>query len=248
LTQSLPGSIVSLTIIRYPRRYVFFALCAMAIHRFPLWRNRQIPFWKLMGCGKNGTFDINPDWRQWAIMAAHKNTIESSNIPALLQELYGSFITRWFRFFKCETWTVLLESMEGHGTWNGKQPFGDLLRKTETEVAVLTRATIRLSRLKQFWKHVDQAATAMVSADGFITSFGIGEMPFIRQATFSIWQSREQMKKFAYSLPAHAEIVKKTRKERWYSEDMFVRFRILKTIGTVNGKNPTEGYGNIPNM
>ena len=34
------------------------------------------------------------------------------------------------------------------------------------------------------------------------------------------------------------EGVKKTRKENWYSEDMFVRFIPLHTSGTINGANP----------
>ena len=49
------------------------------------------------------------------------------------------------------------------------------------------------------------------------------------------------MKQFAYQMHRHKEIVQKTRKENWYSEDMFVRFRPLKTIGTIKGIDPLEG-------
>jgi len=36
-------------------------------------------------------------------------------------------------------------------------------------------------------------------------------------------------------------IIQKTRKERWYSEDMFVRFKPLKTFGTIKGMDPLAG-------
>ena len=78
----------------------------------------------------------------------------------------------------------------------------------------------------------------MAGAEGLITSIRIGEVPFIKQATFSIWESKESMKKFAYQMHQHQEVIKKTKKENWYSEDMFVRFIPLHTSGTINGATP----------
>ena len=37
----------------------------------------------------------------------------------------------------------------------------------------------------------------------------------------------ERVKKFAYDKGAHSEIVRKTKKRNWYSEDLFARFEIL---------------------
>lgn len=42
------------------------------------------------------------------------------------------------------------------------------------KIAVLTRATIRLNRLKVFWKHVDAVNKEMLASDGYIMSYGIG--------------------------------------------------------------------------
>ena len=134
----------------------------------------------------------------------------------------------------------MLEAIEGHGSWDGKQCFGELPKQTDYEglIAVLTRATIRFKSLRRFWKNIDKVASQMAVADGYITSLGIGEVPFIKQATFSIWESKAHMKQFAYQAHDHAEVIRKTRKEDWYSEDMFVRFKILASLGTLHGKTP----------
>ena len=236
--------LVTLTIVRYRRRYIYFALLAMALHRLPLWLNKNISFYKLLGCGKNGTFDKNPDWQQWGILTVTNSPIDVNISPStLIQTLYGSFISKWFRFFKCETCTFFLEPIEGHGKWDGKEPFGNLPKHTDYDgaVAILTRATIRLSQLRSFWANVGAVAMQMNGAKGLATSIGIGEMPYIKQATFSIWQNKESMKNFAYQMKEHKDVIVKTRKENWYSEDMFVRFKPLKVTGTIRGVNPLQG-------
>jgi len=191
-----------------------------------------------MGSGKNGTFDKTPDWRQWAIMAVHKKTVadslNDSDANTFLQNNLGSFIPFYWRLFQCQTTTYILQPIEGHGLWDGKEVFGKLPKQTDYEgqIAILTRATIRLKKLKSFWANVDGVANRMAGAPGFVTSYGIGEMPLVKQATFSIWQSKKHMKDFAYTMKEHAEVVRKTHQEKWYSEDMFVRFKVLGVFKT----------------
>lgn len=236
---------VTLTIVRYPKKYIFFALLAMAVHRLPLEMNKKIAFYKLMGSGKNGTFDKHPDWQQWAIMAVHQESFELAHLaqPLLVAKLYGRFIQSWYRFFRCELYTLVMTPTEGHGLWDKKEPFGQLPKHTSYEgtVGVMTRATIRLSKLRAFWQNVPGVAGQMGQAKGLHTSFGIGEIPFIKQATFSVWENKEAMKDFAYRLKEHNEVIQKTRKQDWYSEELFVRFKILQTIGTVRGHDPLKG-------
>jgi hypothetical protein len=224
--------------VRYPKYRGWAGFISMALFRIPLFFNKKISFWKLLGCGKNGTFDIHPDWHQWGLLTVNDGS------PIVNQELpVSEFIDWWWNIFHCEKFSIVLQPIEGHGKWDGKEVFGSLARETLHEglVAVLTRATIRLNKLKSFWRNVDSAATQMNGADGFITSFGIGEVPWIKQATFSVWTSKGAMKKFAYKMKEHAEVIRKTRKENWYSEEMFVRFIPLASFGSINGKNPLEG-------
>lgn len=188
-----------------------------------------------MGTGKNGTFDKRPDWQQWAILCVLKDAAVTQAHPA-----YGSFIKNWYRLFGCELFTMLLEPIEGHGTWDGKKVFGTLPPKSayEGKIAVLTRATIRMGKLKYFWRNVAPVAAKMNAAGGFVYSAGIGELPWIKQATFSVWASKEAMMAFAYGMKEHAEVIQKTRKQRWYSEDMFTRFKLLRHWGTIKGSDP----------
>jgi heme-degrading monooxygenase HmoA len=55
-------------------------------------------------------------------------------------------------------------------------------------------------------------------------------VPLTKQATFSIWESEAEMKAYAYKMRAHQEVIKRTRDENWYSEEMFLRFRLLDDI------------------
>ena len=197
----------------------------MALFRIPLFFNKKLHFFKLMGTGKNGTFDKIPDLSQWSILVTYRD-----NLP--LEAQFGSFILKWFALF-CQKQTIyLLQPIEGHGLWDKKKVFGDLPATTEYEgeIAVLTRATIRLRKLRYFWQNVAPIASQMSTAEGFITSYGVGEIPWIKQATFSIWESKAMMKKFAYRMPEHKAVIQKTRKQDWYSEDMFTRFVITQKI------------------
>jgi hypothetical protein len=228
--------IVSLTIVRYRKRFVPFALLAMAIHRLPMWMQKGCTFWKLMGSGKNGTFNLAPDWQQWGLLAIWDKCEDFDNF-------YGhSFIAKWWNIFTVEKWTILCEPLQSHGKWDGKEPFGNPnITEYNGPIAILTRATIRLSRLKNFWANVDEVSRLMRKSPGYIASLGIGERPFYKQATFSLWDNLDDVKAFAYQSKGHAEVIKKTRTEGWYSEELFARFKPLATMGTLNQIDPLKG-------
>ncbi len=229
--------LVSITIIRYPKKFIVFAFLAMALHRIPLWFTKGCSFWKLLGCGKNGTFDIHPDFRQWGLLAVWESEADFNSFKNT------SFIAKWWKWFGEESWTILCQPMESHGKWGGKEPFGNpKIKENDGIVGVLTRATIRINKLNRFWQNVPKVAAIMDKSPGFITSVGIGEAPFFMQATFSIWKDLESVKTFAYKSPEHTEVIKLTRKEDWYSEELFARFKIVDSEGTINGENPLKDY------
>jgi hypothetical protein len=222
----------------------------MAIFRLPLLLNRKMAFWKLMGSGKNGSFDKTPDLRQWAIICSYHDfdlafldqQLNIKNHDLLLKQVYGSVIAGWWHFWGCEKWTIVLDAIEGHGSWDGKEVFGKLPKNTDYngQIAILTRATIRLNKLKHFWKNVAPVANRLNESKGFICSFGIGEVPWVKQATFSIWESKTAMRDFAYKMQEHATVIQKTKKENWYSEEMFVRFKLIASLGSLKGVDPIK--------
>ena len=227
--------LVTLTIIRYTKLKIPFAFLAMAIHRLPLMLNKKCSFWKLMGSGKNGSFDKKADLQQWGLLAVWSNEND------LQKFLKTSFISSWWRLFATETYTIVCQPITSHGTWDGKEPFGKAQNSAYNgPVAVLTRATIRFNRLKNFWANVDKVADLMAHSKGYITSFGIGEAPLYRQATFSVWESLDDVKAFAYQSEEHRDVIQKTRDENWYSEELFARFKPIASFGTLKGEDPLE--------
>jgi hypothetical protein len=227
--------IVSLTIVRYRKWLIPFALLAMAVHRLPMLLQKGCSFWKLLGSGKNGTFSLAPDWQQWGLLAVWDTREDFDRFYE------RSFIAKWWRIFGQEKWTVVCEPLQSHGKWDGKEPFGNPNIQDHTgSVAILTRATIRLSRLKNFWANVDDVSALMRTFKGYVSSLGIGERPFYRQATFSVWDSLDDVKAFAYGSKEHAEVIRKTRNENWYSEELFARFKIITSMGTLNNIDPMD--------
>ena len=233
-----------LTIVRYPKWLAWGGFLSMACFRLPLLFNNRATFYKLLGSGKNGTFDKTPDLQQWGILLVTDSIIEQGKeVHFDYNKIYGRQIYSWWKRFNCSIWTVLLEPIEGQGTWDGKEVFGKMKKNSlhHGTIAVLTRATIKINRLKNFWSHVDGVAANMKSSKGFMMSLGLGEVPWIKQATFSVWENKESMKNFSYKMKEHAEVIKKTRAEKWYKEELFVRFKILATHGSINNINPLEG-------
>jgi hypothetical protein len=220
---------VTLIITRYPWWAVPFAFLSMMLFRLPLMAGKGISFWRLMGSGRNGSFDKVPDLQQWALILVHQqpfNQLDKNRLTC------SGFINAYHKLFRVKVTAYLLEPIEGHGLWNGKKVFGTLPKQTgfEGRIAVLTRATIRLSQLKGFWKNVPAVSRQMEHAKGLEKSYGIGEIPLIKQATFSIWASKAAMKDFAYGMQDHKDVIRKTHDQKWYSEEMFTRFKIIDTI------------------
>jgi hypothetical protein len=59
----------------------------------------------------------------------------------------------------------------------------------------------------------------------------VGEIPLFEQATLSLWNSQKELNDFAYKSRQHAPVVKKTRDYNWYSEELFLRMRIIDKFG-----------------
>ena len=88
--------------------------------------------------------------------------------------------------------TIKMVSLKSNGFWVGQNPFTEqkpINSSKKMPVAVITRATLRLSKLISFWKYVPAASKAIEAAKGVKYFKGIGEWPFIQQATLSLWMA-----------------------------------------------------------
>jgi len=84
-------------VARYRTWAIPFAFISMALfHLIFVW-NRKLTFYKLMGSGNNGSFDIVPDLHQWVILI---NTEECKELSEEhVYSLTGVFFRIWNRIF-----------------------------------------------------------------------------------------------------------------------------------------------------
>ena len=198
---------------------------------------KKIPgltFFKLLGSGKGRVFSLQPDFRRYGLFATWQSEATADHF------FQHADLLQRYRDNCREMWTVKLWPYKAHGLWDGVQPFTHLASApTLTQpIAVLTRAAINWRALPAFWQHGAHTSQALAKASGVLAAIGLGELPFVRQATFSIWESTVAMQAYAYQNPAHRAVMQRTRAENWYHEELFARFVIVATAGTWHGVNP----------
>ncbi len=214
-----------------------WAFLQMGLARSALSGVPGLRFWKLLGSGEGGGFSLHPDWSRYGLLAVWQN---SNCADAFFKE---SELMRSYRQKAKEIWTIRLLTIQSHGLWSGVSPFLPVSATSDPAlpVAVLTRAAIHWNRLSHFWRAVPATSRELNHAKGLLLSVGIGEAPFVRQATFSVWKSGREMQDFAYRTAVHKEIIRRTREENWYREDLFARFVPVSSNGLWGGSDPLKG-------
>lgn len=191
-----------------------------------------LQFFKLLGTGQG--FHYRPNLSAYGIIAVWESREAAQHF------FQQSPVFRRFVNHSREHWTVYLKTYQSHGYWSGQQPFMPSVA-TPTDnmpVAVLTRATIQLSRVKPFWRQAIRINRQFHHHEGCLLALGVGEWPFFQQATFSIWKDQQSMYRFAYQSKFHQKAIQMARKHRWFKEDLFARFVPVATEGSWYGANP----------
>lgn len=228
-------SYTTLTLFHYPPRHRAWAFAQMAFAIPLLQRTPGLRFWKLLGTGHGSGFSLQPNWARYGLLAVWEKE------EAARHFLTHAKLMQKYRSHADEVWTIHMLPLQAHGAWSGVNPFLPHAPMTANgPIAVLTRATIRLTRMRAFWSEVPNTSRLLENAEGRLASIGIGEAPFFRQATFSLWRSEKEMQAFAYRSD-HERVIRRTREEHWYCEELFARFAPVAVEGTWDGRDPLTG-------
>jgi hypothetical protein len=223
------GPVVTLRVWGLPGRRVPAALARMAVDPPRLRRDPGVRFAKLLGTGTGRTFTLrDADPRTWALLTVADDDAVAE--PA---------VVRGWRRLADEEWCVRLRPLASRGRWSGREPFGrPSPRPWEGPVAALTRARLVPRTALTFWRAVPPVSADLHAGPGLRFALGVGEAPVGLQGTFSVWESAGALNAFAYGRPAHTDAIRRTATEGWYAEELFARFAVLASSGTVRGRDP----------
>lgn len=236
ITETAP--IVAFTLARYPWQFRFRELAHLGLDRWSLSRTPGLHFWRLLGVGQGRVFDPHADLQRYALLTVWQSA------AALQCFEEQSAVMRRIRRRSEESWTVHMWPVRWHGKWGGRDPF-QLFDTTPVPATgpwiILTRATLRATKVRSFLAAVPAVAEQLLQQKELVNSVGVGEAPLLYQATLSIWQSLPAATSFAYGPHSHVAVIRQTRQERWYREELFARFQPLASFGTWDGVDPLAG-------
>jgi hypothetical protein len=201
----------------------------MGLDRISLWRMNGISFWKLLGAGKGETFtprDADP--RRWGLLVV----LEQDQLETLET---SPLIRRW-RAKSIAEFSADLSPISVHGKWSKKEPFQSINGVDSNwngKVAAITRARIKWRKNLIFWRSVPPVTQSLRSSPGLVSAIGIGEAPIGLQGTFSLWESGDAVRNFAYRGEAHKAAIAATHREDWYAEELFARFAVTRSNGDI---------------
>ena len=195
----------------------------MGIHKKYLRKVKGLKFYRLLGTGGKSGFGLYPDFKTYCFLSVWEN-----NSDAKYFITKNNFFQKYVEKSK-KIRVLSLTPFHSVGQWSGINPFSidPLIPKSKNlRVAILTRARISIIKIFRFWKSIPKASHEISKAKGVYFYKGIGEIPFLEQATISLWNSIEDVMDFAYKSNVHKSIIRKTKNEKWYSEELFCRFYI----------------------
>ena len=213
-------AVVILVAVRQQSRV--WGYSSFLLRRFALAKAPGMRFFKMLGSGYEGGFGLKPSASRQAMFCVFDSAAEADTFVAS-HRVVAAYRERAAEFF-----SVRLSVLSSRGSWSGRQPLAVGVGTAASPavagpVAALTRASIRPLAAVAFWRHAPAAERALGQAPGCLLAVGLGEAPWLRQATFSIWESAAAMDAYARR-GAHGQAIQAAAGGRYFSESMFTRF------------------------
>ncbi len=224
----------TLSFFRFHGAARLWALAMMGITPFRLRRVTGLSFFKLCGSGRGEGFTPTALPRVFAVLG----TWESRD--AAETQIETAPVFKAYRRKAAEDWHVFLRPTTARGAWAGTNPFSPEADATDGPLAALTRATLQPRTLLQFWKRVPDISARVGQDPNVLFKIGIGEVPLLHQATFSIWPDAKAMANFART-GHHQDAINAVREHGWFREELYARFAVTGERGTWNGSSPLSG-------
>ena len=227
-------ALVTVHLWTVPRRAVPKALLRMGLDRNAVRRTPGVRFAKMLGTGDGRTFTArDADPLRWGLLATWTDGESARTFEQ------ASPVARAWRALAEETFRIDLRPTAARGQWSGREPFGDPTPVREDgPVAAITRARLTPRKAARFWSAVPPVSEDLHRSPGLRAALGIGEAPLGLQGTFSLWDSGAALRDFAHRGAPHVDVVRRTEQERWYAEELFARFAVLGSEGTLDGRDP----------
>jgi hypothetical protein len=219
--------LASFHLVRHHR--VIDAMTHLATARRLLRRVPGLAFSRVLGTGRGADTGPSADLRRTGLFAIWDAESDLDHFLAAPPQAWAEVAERY---------DVRLRGIGGHGTWRGVAVLAGLERGAHGgPIAVVTRADVRPAAWRRFRAAGPAVSSELDGAPGLLAVAGVGELPVGRLGTFSLWSSIDAVSAFARS-PRHAEVVRRTRAERWYGEELFARFEPFGASGTWDGRDP----------
>ena len=198
--------------------------------KFPFKNIPGLIFCKVLGSGFEGGFSTKPSLTKQGFFCvfdtSHNAEIFQQSAPIV--KAYSSHANEFF--------VATLYPYSSRGSWSGFSMDKLSPPPVNEPIASLTRASIRPFKAMQFWAKAKPAEQAIKEAAGAILTAGLGEAPYFRQATFTIWENLKSIDEYAQS-GAHLSAIKAAYGEDYFSESMFTRFKVGSASGIWQGKH-----------
>lgn len=186
------------------------------VQRFAMLHVPGLVFSKVMGSGYDGGFGLRPSSSRQALFCLFSD-------EASADEFLASAIANAYAKRSREFCTAKMRAYSCKGTWAGKSIAVTADAPESGPIATLTRASIRPLSAWRFWRMQPASELSLSQASGCMLATGVGEAPFFRQATFSVWSSVHAMNAYARG-GAHLAAIRAAYEGAFFSESMFVRF------------------------